>query len=99
MCTPRAPRPGIGSPPKGVILDDPALIHAHAKDIYLNAARTDAMPPANVTELEPAERGAIAAWYEAGEPAEGSCFGARPILFPPWSPRYGASQPVLLPAT
>jgi uncharacterized membrane protein len=71
MCHAKEPLwPGIGSPPKGVILDDPALIHAHAKDIYLNAARTDAMPPGNVTELEPAERGAIAAWYEAGAPVE-----------------------------
>ena len=62
--------PGIGVPPKHVILDDSRLIRLHAREIYLQAAATDAMPPANVTGLEPAERGVLAAWYEAGAPAE-----------------------------
>ncbi|MCE3250794.1 MAG: hypothetical protein K0R41_4619, partial [Geminicoccaceae bacterium] len=31
---------------------------------------THAMPPGNVTELEPAERRLLAAWYAAGAPLE-----------------------------
>jgi uncharacterized membrane protein len=62
--------PGIAVPPKNVILDEPELIRLQAREIYLQAAATDAMPPANVTELEPAERGMLAAWYEAGASAE-----------------------------
>jgi uncharacterized membrane protein len=62
--------PGIAAPPKGVLLDHPELIRRQAREIYLQAAATDAMPPANVTELEPAERGLLAAWYRAGAPAE-----------------------------
>jgi uncharacterized membrane protein len=62
--------PGIAAPPKGVMLDHPELIRLQAREIYLQAAASDAMPPANVTELEPAERGMLAAWYQAGAPAE-----------------------------
>ena len=62
--------PGIISPPKGVMLDHPELIRLQAREIYLQAAASDAMPPGNITELEPAERGLLAAWYRAGAPAE-----------------------------
>jgi uncharacterized membrane protein len=62
--------PGIGAPPKGVMLDHPLLIRLQAREIYLQAAASDAMPPANVTELEPEERGMLAAWYRTGAPAE-----------------------------
>lgn len=62
--------PGIAMPPKGVILDHPELIQLQAQEIYLQAAATDAMPPGNVTELEPEERGLLAAWYQAGAPVE-----------------------------
>jgi uncharacterized membrane protein len=62
--------PGIAAPPKGVMLDHPLLIRLQAREIYLQAAASDAMPPANVTELEPEERGMLAAWYRAGAPAE-----------------------------
>jgi uncharacterized membrane protein len=71
MCHAEEPLwPGIGQPPKGVLLDSPVMIRVHARQIYLNAAVTDAMPPANVTELEPAERGLLKAWYENGAPAQ-----------------------------
>jgi uncharacterized membrane protein len=71
MCHAAAPLwPGIGVAPKNVILDSPEMIRLHAREIYLQAAATDAMPPANVTELLPEERGVLAAWYEAGAPAE-----------------------------
>jgi uncharacterized membrane protein len=62
--------PGIAEPPKGVMLDTPEMIRLHARQIYLQAAATDAMPPGNVTELEPGERGMLASWYEAGAPGE-----------------------------
>jgi uncharacterized membrane protein len=62
--------PGIAAPPKGIMLDHPELIRLQAREIYLQAAASDAMPPANVTELEPEERGMLAAWYQAGAPAE-----------------------------
>jgi uncharacterized membrane protein len=52
------------------MLDHPELIRLQAREIYLQAAASDAMPPANVTELEPEERGMLAAWYQAGAPAE-----------------------------
>jgi uncharacterized membrane protein len=61
---------GIHRPPKGVLLDTPEMIRAQASNIYTQAAVTDAMPPGNVTELEPAERGMLAAWFKAGAPAE-----------------------------
>jgi uncharacterized membrane protein len=71
MCHATEPRwPGIATPPKGVIQDHPKLIQLQAREIYLHAAATDAMPPGNVTELEPEERGMLAAWYQAGAPAE-----------------------------
>ena len=62
--------PGIERPPKGVMLDTAEMIRLHGRQIYLQAVASDAMPPANVTDIEPEERGVLAAWYEAGEPAE-----------------------------
>ncbi|HEX5077886.1 MAG TPA: urate hydroxylase PuuD [Geminicoccaceae bacterium] len=62
--------PGLATAPKGVLLDHPELIRLHAREIYLQAAASDAMPPGNVTDLEPEERGMLAAWYRAGAPAE-----------------------------
>lgn len=64
MC--HSPEPfyeGILAAPKGVLLDTPANIAAHAREIYLQAGRSHAMPPANVTGIEPAERKAIVDWY------------------------------------
>ena len=34
-------------------------------DIYLQAGRSHAMPPANLSYMEAEERAAIAAWYRA----------------------------------
>jgi uncharacterized membrane protein len=61
---------GIGSPPKGVMLDTPERIRLHARQIYLQAAHTEAMPPGNITEVTPEERRLIAAWVEAGAKVE-----------------------------
>ncbi|RME17194.1 MAG: cysteine desulfurase [Alphaproteobacteria bacterium] len=67
MCHAREPGwEGIAAAPRGVVLETPADIAAHARKIYLHAGLTDAMPPANVTFMEPGERAAIVAWYRAG---------------------------------
>ncbi|HMQ58790.1 MAG TPA: urate hydroxylase PuuD, partial [Rhizobiaceae bacterium] len=56
---------GIIAPPKGVVLEDDAAIAAHAREIYLQAGRSHAMPPANVTAITGAERKVLRQWYEA----------------------------------
>lgn len=56
---------GIMVPPGGVRLETPEQIARHAREIYLQAGRTDAMPPANITYMEAAERDLIVAWYRA----------------------------------
>ncbi len=55
--------PGLIIAPKGVMLETEAQIAAHAREIYLQAGRSHAMPPGNVTGIEPAERRAIVEWY------------------------------------
>jgi uncharacterized membrane protein len=65
MCHAAEPSyPGIHAAPKGVMFETPEQIAEHARDIYLQAAISHAMPPSNLTEIEPAERRLIAAWYE-----------------------------------
>lgn len=61
--------PGILRAPKGVILDSEAEIARHAREIYLQAGRSHAMPPANVTDMQPAERRQIIDWYRAAAAA------------------------------
>ena len=58
---------GIGQAPKGIVLETPREIAAAARQIYLQAGLTDAMPPANLSFLEPGERAMIRKWYRAGE--------------------------------
>jgi len=57
--------PGIIHAPKNVKLETPADIARHARDIYLQAGRSHAMPPGNVSFVEPEERALIVAWYES----------------------------------
>jgi uncharacterized membrane protein len=56
---------GIISAPKGVHLDSENGIAMLAREIYLQAARSHAMPPGNVTEMTPEERKLLVAWYES----------------------------------
>jgi uncharacterized membrane protein len=56
---------GIARPPKGVAFDNDAAIAAHAREIYLQAGRSHAMPPGNVSEITPDERKVLTAWYES----------------------------------
>src|SRR5690606_36726954 len=55
---------GIYHAPKGVVLDSDAAITAHARDIYLQAGRSHAMPPANVTQMSDKERQLLVTWFE-----------------------------------
>ncbi len=65
MCHAREPVwEGLHWAPKGVVLETPDDIARAAEQIYLQAAVTDAMPPANVTLMETGERRKIAAWYQ-----------------------------------
>lgn len=56
---------GIHWAPKGVVLETPAQIAAQAGQIYMQAGITHAMPPANLTYIEPEERQAIVDWFRA----------------------------------
>jgi uncharacterized membrane protein len=57
---------GVVAPPKGVMLDTPGRIRAHAEEIARQAVHTHAMPPGNVTGITPEERAVLAAWVGAG---------------------------------
>jgi uncharacterized membrane protein len=61
---------GIVTAPKGVLLDSPAQIKLHAKLIDINAVRSRAMPPGNVTEISTEDRQVLAAWLAAGAPEQ-----------------------------
>jgi uncharacterized membrane protein len=66
MCHAREPGwEGMAWAPKGVHLETTADIVAHAKQIYVQAGLSHAMPPANVSYMEDDERRAIRAWYKA----------------------------------
>jgi uncharacterized membrane protein len=56
--------------PKGVLLDSAEQIRLHANMIAINAVRSRAMPPGNVTEITPDERQVLAAWLAAGAPGQ-----------------------------
>jgi uncharacterized membrane protein len=66
MCHAREPVwEGMLWAPKGVLLETEADIARNAQAIYLQAGISHAMPPANVTFMEPADREAIVRWYRA----------------------------------
>ena len=56
---------GLHYAPKGVVLETPAQIAAEAKRIYLQAGLSHAMPPANLSYMEPQEREAIILWFQS----------------------------------
>lgn len=56
---------GVHYAPKGVVLETPAQIAAEAKRIYLQAGLSHAMPPANLSYMEPQEREAIILWFRS----------------------------------
>lgn len=56
---------GVPFTPKAVKLETDAQIAAHAREIYLQAGRSHAMPPGNITAITPQERKVLTAWYES----------------------------------
>lgn len=56
---------GMVVPPKGVSLENDREIAAHAREIYLQAGRTHAMPPANITAVSDEQRQLLVAWYQS----------------------------------
>ena len=55
---------GVYTAPKKVLLETEEQIARYARDIYLQAGRSNAMPPANVSWMEENERALIVKWYE-----------------------------------
>ena len=55
---------GIHAAPKGVALDSDAGIAAHAREIYLQAGLSHAMPPGNVSGITEDERRLLVTWFE-----------------------------------
>lgn len=71
MCHAREPVwEGILWAPKGVLLETEADIARNAKSIYLQAGLSHAMPPANVTYMEPEDRQAVVKWYRTARSAQ-----------------------------
>ncbi len=65
MC--HALQPGFGNlywPPKGVMLETPAQIAAHARQIYMQAGASHAMPPAVANYMDDESRAVIRGWFE-----------------------------------
>ncbi len=55
---------GVYITPKNVRLDTDATIADRAREIYLQAGRSHAMPPGNVTYMTEEERALIVSWFE-----------------------------------
>ncbi|WP_173934911.1 urate hydroxylase PuuD [Chelativorans sp. Marseille-P2723] len=55
---------GIGTAPKGVELETDADIAAHAREIYLQAGLSHAMPPGNLTAMTEDERRLLVTWFK-----------------------------------
>lgn len=66
MCHAREPfYEGIYWAPKHVFLETEADVAREARRIYIQAGVTNAMPPANVSHMEPEERAKVVSWYRA----------------------------------
>jgi uncharacterized membrane protein len=55
---------GIYFAPKGVVLETDGAIADYAREIYIQAGRSHAMPPGNVTQITPEERALLVTWFE-----------------------------------
>lgn len=63
MCHAAEPAwPGMAIAPKGVLLDTPENIARFAPAIRVQAVLTHAMPPNNITDMQPEERQELAKW-------------------------------------
>lgn len=71
MCHAREPVwDGMHWAPKGVHLETVSDITRAAREIYIQAGVSHAMPPANITGLEEADRRTIVRWYRAAANGE-----------------------------
>jgi uncharacterized membrane protein len=76
MCHAREPvYEGIYWAPKGVYLETANEIAGAAKEIYIQAGVTHAMPPANITELPEEDRMKIVKWFRAANGTQVSLAG------------------------
>jgi uncharacterized membrane protein len=55
---------GLIVAPKGVVLETETEIAGQAREIYLQAGRSHAMPPGNLSNMTEAERKMLVQWYE-----------------------------------
>jgi len=65
MC--HSPEPGhemLAVAPKGVIFETEGQVAEYAREIYLQAGVSHAMPPGNYNFMEPEEREILVRWYE-----------------------------------
>jgi uncharacterized membrane protein len=68
MCHAREPLwPGLIHAPKQVFLESEDDIVHNASLIQVQAVRSHAMPPGNITGLEPEERRLLSAWIQSGD--------------------------------
>jgi uncharacterized membrane protein len=58
---------GLHWPPKNLVLETPAQIASEAARIAMQSGYTHAMPPANLSYVEPAERDAILRWFKGAQ--------------------------------
>jgi len=66
MCHAREPTwAGIHWPPKGVVLETEADMARHARQVYMQAGRSHAMPPPGAFGMDPDARAEIVAWFRA----------------------------------
>jgi uncharacterized membrane protein len=67
MCHAQEPSwEGMWRAPKGVAFDTDGQIAEHAREIYLQAGVSHAMPPGNLSAITAEERALIVAWFEEG---------------------------------
>ncbi len=62
---------GLHWPPKGVVLETEAQIAHEARRIALQSGYSHAMPPGNLSWMEPEERAAIVEWFRAAGAGDG----------------------------
>ncbi len=62
---------GVHEAPKNVVLDTDLAIATHAREIAIQAGFSTAMPPGNVSYMEPEERALIVTWYRESLAASG----------------------------
>lgn len=61
---------GFVEAPKGVLLDTPGQIVAHAQAIHQQSVQSKAMPIGNLTQMTEEERAVLGGWIAAGAPAK-----------------------------